>query len=76
VGTAFAGKLSTTDLASHTIVLHLASITFMIPLGLSSASSSRVGQSIGAGHWNEARYRGWLAFWLGFGQEKIQVNSF
>ncbi|MCC6277007.1 MAG: MATE family efflux transporter [Oligoflexia bacterium] len=64
-GTTLAGRLGTVELAAHSIVLNIASITFMIPLGIASASSSRVGQSFGAGQLEDVRYRGWLALVCG-----------
>ena len=48
VGATFvAGTLGTAALAGHQIALNLASLSFMVPLGLASATSVRVGQAIG-----------------------------
>ena len=46
--TLLAGRLSIADVASHNITLNLASLSFMIPLGVASAASTRVGNLIGA----------------------------
>lgn len=41
------GWLGTVPLAAHGIALQLASLTFMIPLGLSGAATVRIGQALG-----------------------------
>ena len=46
--TALAGMLGTTTLAAHTIALQIASVAFMVPLGLSQATTVRVGLAYGA----------------------------
>ena len=43
------GWLGTVALAAHGIALQLASIAFMIPLGLSQVATARVGQAVGRG---------------------------
>jgi len=40
---ALAGRLDAVSLASHQVTLNLASLTFMVPLGLASAGAVRVG---------------------------------
>lgn len=52
--------LSTIQIAAHQIAINFASICFMIPLGLSIAISARVGNSIGRGKPQEARFRGYI----------------
>jgi MATE family multidrug resistance protein len=49
------GVLGTTQMAAHQIAINLASFTFMVPLGVSTATAVLVGQAIGAG--DEARAR-------------------
>jgi len=44
---ALAGRIDTVALAAHQVALNLASITFMVPLGLASAGAVRVGHAIG-----------------------------
>ena len=41
------GWLGTTQVAAHQIALNLASVTFMVPLGLSSAAAVVVGHAVG-----------------------------
>ena len=45
--TALIGRLGTTALASHQIAMNTVSLTYMVPLGISSAAAVRVGQAIG-----------------------------
>ena len=45
----FAGWIGTDSQAAHAIVLNIASVCFMVPLGLSVAAATRVGKKIGAG---------------------------
>ena len=44
---ALAGRIDPVALAAHQVALNLASVTFMIPLGLASAGAVRVGHAIG-----------------------------
>ncbi|MCR9204335.1 MAG: MATE family efflux transporter [Halobacteriovoraceae bacterium] len=46
--TVLVGRMSILESAAHNIVLNIAGLTFMIPLGLSSAISVKIGQSFGA----------------------------
>ena len=51
----FAGWLGTESQAAHAIVLNIASVCFMVPLGLSVAAATRVGKMIGTGgDWKNA----------------------
>lgn len=43
------GYLGTRDVAAHQIAINLASLTFMVPLGLSAAAAVRVGHAAGRG---------------------------
>ena len=43
------GWLSVRDLAAYQVVLNVASLTFMVPLGLSIGAATRIGNLIGAG---------------------------
>ena len=45
--TALAGRLDPIALTSHQIALNVASVTYMVPLGVASAGAVRVGQAIG-----------------------------
>ena len=63
--TLFMGLIGTAQLAAHQIALQLASIAFMVPLGLSHAATIRIGLAVGAGDWPRARLAGWVACGLG-----------
>ena len=65
--TALAARLAPTALAAHQIALTAASVTFMVPLGLSSAGAVRVGQARGRGDPAGAKRAGWLAIVLAAG---------
>jgi len=45
--TTLIGRLGAVSLASHQIALNVVSLTYMVPLGISSAAAVRVGQAIG-----------------------------
>lgn len=49
------GVLGTTQMAAHQIAINLASFTFMVPLGVSTATAVLVGHAIGAGDEDRAR---------------------
>lgn len=49
LATTMAGWLGTAAVGSHQIVLNLAALSFMVPLGISQAASTRVGNLIGEG---------------------------
>ncbi len=60
-----AGYLTPVALATHQIVLNYASVTYMVPLGISAAAAVSVGHAVGAGDGARARRAGWLALGLG-----------
>jgi multidrug resistance protein, MATE family len=49
------GLLGTREMAGHQIALNLASLTFMVPLGVSAAAAVLVGQAVGRGDDGAAR---------------------
>lgn len=55
------GELGTVPLAGHQIALNVASLTFMVPLGIGSAAAVRVGQAVGARDSHGAARSGWTA---------------
>ncbi len=65
VATTLIGKLDPVSLASHQIALNCASVTFMVPLGISSAGAVRVGHALGRRDVSAARASGWVALLLG-----------
>ena len=67
VATLSAGWLSPVALATHQIAINYASVTYMVPLGVSAAAAVSVGHAVGAGDKAKARRAGWLALALGCG---------
>jgi MATE family multidrug resistance protein len=65
--TAFAGRLVPEALAAHQIALTVASLSFMVPLGISQAGAVRVGQAVGRGDPGGAAAAGWTALAMGAG---------
>jgi MATE family multidrug resistance protein len=65
LATTLAGQFAPTDLAAHQIILNVASLTFMIPLGLASAAAIRVGHALGRGDPEGAARAGSTAIALG-----------
>ena len=49
------GTLGSRELAAHQIALNLASLAFMVPLGIGGAAATRVGNAIGRGSRTAAR---------------------
>jgi multidrug resistance protein, MATE family len=58
------GLIGNATLEAHTVALQIASIAFMIPLGLGQAAMVRVGLAFGAGDMHAAARAGWSAFGL------------
>jgi len=54
------GTISAQVAAAHQIAINFAATMFMIPLGISMATTVRVGHALGAGDVQAARLRGWI----------------
>ncbi len=63
--TLLAGRLSPDVLAAHQICLNSASLTYMVPLGVSAAAAIAVGHAVGAGDRALARRSGSMAIAIG-----------
>ncbi len=61
------GLIDAASLAAHAIALQIASVSFMVPMGLSQAATVRVGLAYGAGDTDGVSRAGWTAFALGVG---------
>jgi multidrug resistance protein, MATE family len=61
------GLLGTPEIAAHEIALNLASLTFMVPLGVGAAAAVRVGHAVGEGDRAAARDRARTALFCGVG---------
>ena len=63
--TVLAAHLDEVSLAAHGIAVNVVSITYMVPLGISSAAAVRVGQAMGRKHPHGVAVAGWTALLLG-----------
>ena len=61
------GTLGTVQVAAHQVALNLASLTFMVPLGVAGAGAVLVGQAIGRGDSEGMRRAAGAALALGIG---------
>jgi MATE family multidrug resistance protein len=74
--TALAGRLEAAALAAHQIALNCASVSYMVPLGLSSAGAVRVGQALGRRDRRGASAAGWTALALAAGFMALAAVAF
>jgi MATE family multidrug resistance protein len=59
------GRIGAVDVAAHQIALNVASVCFMLPLGIAMATTVRVGHAVGAEDRSAARYAVAAGFALG-----------
>jgi MATE family multidrug resistance protein len=67
LATALSAHFTAQALAAHQIVLTTASLTFMVTLGVASATGVLVGQAMGAKDYHLAKRNGWQGISLGAG---------
>jgi MATE family multidrug resistance protein len=70
------GHLGATALAAHTIALNLASLSFMMPLGIAQGAATRVGNLLGAAQPDAARRAAWVSLALGAGVMSLAALAF
>src|SRR5262249_15379081 len=70
------GHLGATAIAAHTIAINLASLSFMMPLGIAQGSATRVGNLLGAGEPAAAQRAAWVSFALGAGVMSLSAIAF
>lgn len=58
------GSLGTLAVAGHQVAINISALTFMIPFGLSTAITIRVGHSLGRGSMPNARFAGFVGIGL------------
>lgn len=58
------GQFGTAAIAAHAIAIQIASVSFMVPMGLAQAATVRVGRAYGAGDMAAVTRAGWTAFAL------------
>lgn len=61
------GLIGADSIAAHAIAIQIASLTFMVPMGLAQAVTVRVGLAYGRRDRNGVTVAGWTAFALGVG---------
>lgn len=61
------GRIGAVALAAHAIAIQIASIAFMVPLGLGQVATIRVARARGAGDPAAVGRSGWTAFAIGMG---------
>lgn len=71
-----AGWLGAAALAAHSVALKLASVSYMVPLGISIAAATRVGNLLGAGRPEQARRAAWTAVAMGAGVMTVSAVAF
>jgi MATE family multidrug resistance protein len=64
VVTVLAARLDDASLAAHSLAVNVVSITYMVPLGISSAAAVRVGQAFGRKDGHGIAIAGWTALLL------------
>ena len=67
------GTLGVTEVAAHQVALNVAAMAFMIPLGISSATTVRVGHAIGEGRKFLVRFRGLVG--IGFAASCMMLTA-
>lgn len=65
--TLLAGFLGARAVAAHQVTLNFAAFSFMMPLGISQAAATRVGNLLGAGYPERAQRAAWVALAMGAG---------
>jgi MATE family multidrug resistance protein len=76
IATMMAGWLGTREVSSHQIVLNMASMAFMVPLGVAQGASARVGNLVGAKDENGVRRAVKVSLLLGAGVMCVSACGF
>jgi multidrug resistance protein, MATE family len=61
------GYISTASVAAHAVAIQIASLTFMVPMGIGQAATVRVGLGYGRRDAEGIRKAGWAAYIMGVG---------
>lgn len=76
ITTILMGYFGANALAAHQIALQCATFAFMFPLGIAQATAIRVGQNLGTGSVQNAKYAGYIGLALGTGIACISAIIF
>lgn len=63
--TLLAGLIGVTATVAHGVAINLASMTFMIPLGIGLAATTRIGNLVGEKRFDDAQTSAGIALWMG-----------
>mgnify|MGYP001822254037 FL=1 len=69
------GRLGPVPAAAHLIAINFSALVFMIPVGLASAISIRVGNALGRGDPGGARYAGYIGLVIVFGFQTVSAAA-
>jgi MATE family multidrug resistance protein len=75
VATALISRLDAASLAAHQVAIAVASTTFMVPLGISSAAAVRVGHAVGRRDAKAVGRGGWTAIAFGVGFMSLSMAT-
>lgn len=70
------GQLGARELAAHQVSLSLVALSFMVPLGISGAAATRIGNAIGRRSWTGARRSAAISLGLGSAVMLISAAAF
>ena len=70
------GRLGTIEIAAHQVAINIASVTFMVPMGISAAVAVVVGQAVGKGDAGEARRVAVAAILIGVSFMALSATTF
>jgi MATE family multidrug resistance protein len=69
------GRLGPVPAAAHLIAINFSALVFMIPIGLASAISIRVGNALGRGEPDAARYAGYIGLVIVLGFQTVSAAT-
>jgi MATE family multidrug resistance protein len=69
------GRLGPVPAAAHLIAINFSALVFMIPIGLASAISIRVGNALGRGDPGAARYAGYIGLVIVLGFQTVSAAT-
>ncbi|MEJ2382913.1 MAG: MATE family efflux transporter [Xanthomonadales bacterium] len=69
------GRLGPVPAAAHLIAINFSALVFMIPIGLASAISIRVGNALGRGDPEGARYAGFIGLVIVLGFQTVSATT-
>jgi MATE family multidrug resistance protein len=69
------GRLGPVPAAAHLIAINFSALVFMIPIGLASAISIRVGNALGRGEPDAARYAGYIGLVIVLGFQTVSATA-